>query len=171
MRKNIKQEDGLPLEETKHSTSPQEPQPQLCDLPRPPKRKKYAGRVGERASTNQELTGVKTGIDKIGTAVRKTVPVHNIPYDSLNFVESTTCMSAEETVTLVQESHLKLEDEKEPCLETEEQDIQITKVTHAKNNNPKSIRKRLDKAEEHLILNDQMVTDLSINVAQNMLHE
>ena len=75
-------------------------------------------------------------------------------------------------MTFVQGSHFKLEDEKGPCVETEEeQEIEIIKVTHAKNSIPKRIRKRLDKEEENLILRDQIVTDLSINVAQNMLHE
>ena len=88
LERNIKQEDSLRLEEPKHSAS----QPQLCDLP-PPLKKKYAGRVGEGTSTNRQLTGVKTGIDKIGTAITKTVPVHTIPYESGKFVESPICMS------------------------------------------------------------------------------
>ena len=67
-------------------------------------------------STNRQLTGVKTGIDKIGTAITKTVPVHTIPYESEKFVESPICMSTEEIVTFIQGSHLKVEDEKGPAL-------------------------------------------------------
>ena len=86
--------------------------------------------MGEGTSTNRQLTGVKTGINKIGTAVTKKVPVHTIPYESEKFVESLICMSTEETETFVQGNHFKLEDEKGPSIETEEeQEIEIIKVT------------------------------------------
>ena len=77
VRYHISNEDGIDLEvptekkplKRKHAIS----KDQFCDLPQPPKRAKYVGRHGKKASENKKLIGVKTGVKQLNKA-KKTPP-------------------------------------------------------------------------------------------------
>ena len=146
IRGSITQEDGLEMEHPQvHHGPPKPKQPQkLGKLPRPPKRKTYTGRVGEKASINRKLTGVKSGIDNIPWS--QETGARDPPESTLDdgIQQPTPNKSAEEDVIFIGEST---------------------------GTAPKRKRRILPQDEVEITNGNGMLTDISINIAQNLLHE
>lgn len=77
VRYHIQHEDGIELEDPQPKPKRKHCQVRedLCDLPPPPKKAKYARRHGKKANENRKLTGVKVGIDQLSKPVVLSAPM------------------------------------------------------------------------------------------------
>ena len=170
VRKHIKTEDGIQLETSATAAARCTSVEFFPKLPKRKQKSKYSGRHGAKANQNKLLVNVKVGADQL----LKNLHIQKHQQDD---VESQHEIKDEvEAVNDVAADMAVEDDDEEVDVEMPEppynDDIQIVKVCKQLNTKVDTRDKRkMDNVEKDTIREGNMLTDVSINVAQIMLKQ
>ena len=193
LRSHIRNENGIKLEQ--RDTAPclkrkLSSETQFYNLPRQPKRGKFSGRHGQAANEKKRLTGIKAGINEVPSQllwpklhsatpgdndVDMDVPVKSNSDGGEEKGEASDDVTVDSENDLSEDGEVDVGDEKEEKEKNDgttgkEDDVEILKVTQGTGQIIKHKKRKMDPQEESTIANGEMLTDVSINVSQNMLH-